>query len=669
MNNIINNPMHPAVKPRIGKALGALFVGICAIAILLSIALPAGSRAAGSALVLKPAADAYVNSNQPDHNYGSAPELFADLQPTLQSFLRFNVAGIGAGSVSQARLRLKVSNASKKAGLKIFSTAPDWDEATITWKRQPALGPLVAQIAPAAMPLGAWVELDLGQVITRDGTYSFVLTTESNDRVAFRSRTEADSPQLVLTLNASTALSSPTATLATTAAPAPTGVPAPTAPPLPTAVPGASTLAFPGAEGFGAQTAGGRGGKILYVTTLADSGPGSLRSALEASGPRTVLFKVAGTITLQDDISITQPFITIAGQTAPGEGLEVKSGMIRIRTHDVVIRYLKMRVGDLPNASDPADRDALSLSGTGGAEVYNVVIDHCSLLWGPDIGGLSILVNVHDVTVQSSIMGEGLYLSSHPEAVSEQGGHSMGASIFQLDPSTYGNFYPHNITMHHNLFTTADNRMPVVIGAEYVDIVNNVIYNWGQKAAHGNPRKLNLINNMFIRGPQTTGLVAWTPQLHSTTPTFFPSAVYEQGSVTVGFTAIRGNPQTVYAPSRFSPYSMANEQTPQAAYDQIVQDVGARLPVRDSVDQRIINNLTQHTGKFPNGTDIVWPSLASGPVPADQDQDGMPDSWEQLQFGALGQGAANDTRSDFDQDGYTDLEEYLNGTDPKVANR
>jgi pectate lyase len=614
--------------------------------------------------VLVPVADTFVKRSAPDSNYGKNSQFTVDTSPQIRSFLRFEVTGIGQNSVKLTRLRLFVSDASVAAGLKVFRTDPNWEETAVTWNKQPAIGAQVAELAPVAMKLGSWIEVNLGQALTGDGIYSFALTTETNDRIGFRSRTQAEAPQLVLTLT--TTASQPTATAVATRAP--TATPAATAVP-PTPGPIEPVGAFPGAEGFGMKTPGGRGGRIIYVTALADSGPGSLRAALEASGPRIVMFKVAGTIVLNDDITIEQPFTTIAGQSAPGEGVQVKGGMIKIKTHDVIIRYVKMRIGDQQDVSDPMDRDAITLSGTNSAEVYNVVIDHCSLVWGPDIGGVSMLVNVHDVTVQNSIMGEGLYFSTHPEGTTAHGGHSTSASIFQLDPTKYGTAYPRRITMHHNLFTTSDYRNPIVIGAENVDLVNNVIYNWGHKAAHGNPRKLNLINNMFIKGPMTTVLNAWYPQLHSTTPDFFQSAVFEQGNVAVGFSTIRGGPQSVYAPTRFAPYSITNEQTAQAAYDRVVQDAGANRPLRDSVDQRIVNNLVQRTGKFLNGSDLVWPNLASGPALADTDGDGMPDIWEQAQFGTRSRGTANDSRSDFDQDGYTDVEEFLNNTNPKVADR
>jgi pectate lyase len=420
--------------------------------------------------------------------------------------------------------------------------------------------------------------------------------------------------------------------------------------------------AFPGAQGYGSTTPGGRGGRVIFVTNLNDSGPGSLREALAAKEPRMVLFKVGGTITLNSDIKIEAPYLTVAGQTASGQGIQIKGAMIVIKTHDVVIRYLKVRPGDEPNLSAPADRDAISLAGGGGADVYNIVIDHCSLIWGPDIGGLSILTNVHDVTVQNTIMGEGPYLSRHPEGTTSQDGHSMAASMF---PSS--TIFPRNITMHHNLFTSSDIRMPMVIGADQVDLVNNVIYNWGKKAASGNPRRLNLVNNMFVRGPQTTTLEAWSPHLHSTTPNLFPASVFEQGNVTDGFTTVRGEPSTVYAAKRFGVSSIGSEQSAQDAYATVLQTVGATLPIRDSVDTRIVDNVVKRSGKILNANEFVWPSLASGTAPVDTDQDGMPDSWEERTFGS-GSSRVPSAHFDTNGNGYTDLEEYLNQLDGAADN-
>ncbi|HEX6287662.1 MAG TPA: hypothetical protein VFZ66_00655 [Herpetosiphonaceae bacterium] len=430
--------------------------------------------------------------------------------------------------------------------------------------------------------------------------------------------------------------------------------------PAPTPPSDGSLAAFPGAEGFGAMTPGGRGGRILYVTTLADAGPGSLRSALTASGPRTVLFQVAGTITLRDDIAITAPFLTIAGQSAPGEGVQIQGGMLMIRTHDVVIRYLRLRPGDAPTTSAVATRDALAINGTDRDAVYNVVLDHCSLVWGPDIGGASILNGAHDITIQHAIIGEGLYLSNHPEATPAQHGHSFGLNITQLTTDVY----PTRITLHHNLLTTSDQRMPQIMGGALIEVVNNVVYNWGVSPAQGNPRSLNLINNLFIKGPMTTTLLAWETRTNSENPTLRPGSVYEQGTVTEGFTTVRGNPQTVYATARFVPYSLRTAQTAHDAYRWILQDAGATRPVRDSADQRIIDNVRTRMGTFPNGNAVVWPNLAAGPIAVDSDQDGMADAWEQHAFGTVSRGTPTDSSGDFDHDGYTDVEEYLNGSDP-----
>jgi pectate lyase len=439
--------------------------------------------------------------------------------------------------------------------------------------------------------------------------------------------------------------------------------------------------AFPGAMGYGTDTPGGRGGRVIYVTTLDDSGPGSLREALLANEARMVLFEVSGTITLQSDIVVTSPFLTIAGHTAPGEGVQVRGSQIKIATHDVVIRYMKIRTGDSVNASNPADRDATTLNDH--TKVYNVVIDHSTMIWGPDVGGVTFLNGSRDSTVSYSIIGEGLYYSDHPEATSKNDGHSMALNITELKSENH----PMRITLHHNLITTSNDRNPRVIGGENIDIVNNVIYNWRNSPSQGNPRSLNLINNYYIKGPMSTkssSLVAWLPKAERGSR-LRRGSVYESGNLTEGLTKVRGGPANVYVSSRFSPYSMEWEDDPEAAYDTIVQDVGANLQVagpeggfqqvRDSVDNRIVNNLINRTGTFFNGVghdgragypEIAWPVLEGGQPGKDLDRDGMADAWEMRQFGVMAYGSPTDSSSDFDGDGYTDLEEYLYGTDPTV---
>ena len=437
--------------------------------------------------------------------------------------------------------------------------------------------------------------------------------------------------------------------------------------------------AFPEAMGFGTDTAGGRGGKIILVTNLNDSGDGSLRSALLADGRRLVLFRVSGTITLEEDIRIKTPYLTIAGHTAPGEGVQIRGAQIRIETHDVIIRYLKVRSGDLQNASTEENRDAITINNRD--QAYDIVIDHSTMIWGPDIGGLSFLNGAHDATVSYSIMGEGLYLSHHPEATLASDGHSMAMNITTLDSP----IPPRRITAHHNLLTTSADRNPRIIGGENIDIVNNVIYNWKNSASQGNPHSLNLINNVYVRGPMTakySALYAWIPTAEDG-GRLQSDSVYETGNITEGFWTKRKGPWRVYTDLLFTPYSITQQDSPQIAYDKVLQDAGANLQVgaptgefriiRDSVDQRIIDNVLNRTGVFFNGVDhdaeagfpaISWPELRGGAPAVDEDLDGMPDAWEQLYFHHTGRGSPERSRSDHDRDGYTDVEEYLNGTNP-----
>jgi len=437
--------------------------------------------------------------------------------------------------------------------------------------------------------------------------------------------------------------------------------------------------AFPHAIGFGTDTPGGRGGQIIYITNLNDSGDGSLRSALTASGRRLVLFRVSGTITLKEDIRIKEPYLTIAGQTAPGEGVQIRGAHIRIETHDVIIRYLKVRSGDLENASTEENRDAITINNLD--QAYNIVIDHSTMIWGPDIGGLSFLNGTHDATVSYSIIGEGLYLSHHPEANLASSGHSMSMNITELDSSVP----PRRITVHHNLLTTSADRNPRVIGGRNIDIVNNIIYNWKYSSSQGNPRSLNLINNVYIRGPMTSRVSAffiWMPAVEDG-GRLHDNSVYETGNVIEGFWSRRKGPARVYSDTLFTPYSMSQEDSPHIAYDKVLQDAGANLQVstatgdfrivRDNVDQRIINNVVKRVGSFYNGVDydsvlgfraISWPELKGGMAAIDEDLDGMPETWEQRYFGHQRRGSPEKSRGDYDRDGYTDVEEYLNATDP-----
>jgi pectate lyase len=346
--------------------------------------------------------------------------------------------------------------------------------------------------------------------------------------------------------------------------------------------------------GYGAETRGGSGGAVLLVHNLNDSGSGSLRAALNATGARTIVFNVAGTITLSSDILIREPFVTVAGETAPGP-VAVAGGVIKVMTHEVVMRHLRLRPGD--GTENPGDADGLTINGLT-KPVYNVVLDHLTMVWGPDIGGLAILGNVHDVTVQNSIIGEGLYLSRHPEATVENGGHSMAMNVSQLDVSSP---WPMRLTFWRNLFTTSDVRMPRFQGAECVDVVNNVIYNWGHDSAHGNPRSLNLVNNWYRAGPETVHDTIWRSQPSDVVPDLFTDAVYVAGNRADGFTATVDAPDRALAADiRCGQLSVASGSA-ETTYLPVLAGAGATLPKRDAVDERIVANVVRRAGTFFNG--------------------------------------------------------------------
>lgn len=349
--------------------------------------------------------------------------------------------------------------------------------------------------------------------------------------------------------------------------------------------------------GYGRASVGGRGGRILTVKNSNDGGPGSLRQALSARGARIVRFAVAGTITLTTNLPVTEPYLTVEGQSAPGPGVQLRGGQIQIRTHDVILEHMRLRPGDerISNAA-PSDTDALTLDGQEN-EVYNVVLDHMTMTWGPDIGGLAVLDNVHDVTVQNSIMGDGLYLSRHPEGILQHQGHSMAANATQLSPDAP---WPRRLTYVDNLFTTAAVRMPRFEGSECTDVVNNVIYDWGRYSAHGNPRSLNLVNNWYRSGPETTRFSVWQVDTNTVSTTPFSGSVYEKGNVTDGFSYAR-DASPVYAASPLCTLSVVPTSA-DAAYKLVLATVGATLPARDSVDRRIISNVTDRVSQgFFNG--------------------------------------------------------------------
>lgn len=252
--------------------------------------------------------------------------------------------------------------------------------------------------------------------------------------------------------------------------------------------------AFPGAEGFGANSVGGRGGRVIEVTNLNDSGAGSFRTAVEASGARIVIFRVGGTLTLESELIVSNPYITIAGQTAPGDGITIRTApsntkaALRIETHDAIVRYIRFRRG-------PSDIKTGSQDGFYISRSQNVILDHVSMSWGTD-GVLDIGSGSQDVTIQWSIISEGLHCSSHDE-----GCHSTGTLLA-------GNVT--NISLHHNLWAHDRTRAPRIEGG-LIDFVNNVIYNLvgtpGKFMADSSATRnieVNYVGNYFKLGPNSS---------------------------------------------------------------------------------------------------------------------------------------------------------------------
>ncbi|WP_339922259.1 hypothetical protein [uncultured Cyclobacterium sp.] len=250
----------------------------------------------------------------------------------------------------------------------------------------------------------------------------------------------------------------------------------------------AQQLAFPTAEGYGKYTVGGRGGKVYEVVNLNDSGKGSLREAVEAEGPRTVVFRVSGTIKLEDELRIRNPYITIAGQTAPGDGITLRAYPLMINADEVIIRYIRVRLGN----ESGGETDAISSRYT-----TNLILDHVSASWSID--ETMSIYHGKNVTVQWCITSESLYKSNH-----QKGNHGFGG-IWGANYSTY----------HHNLIANHSNRNPRFgSGVGNTDFRNNVIFNWGYESTYGgevsqvgndksNFTNINMVGNYYKAGPAT----------------------------------------------------------------------------------------------------------------------------------------------------------------------
>lgn len=465
----------------------------------------------------------------------------------------------------------------------------------------------------------------------------------------------------------------------------------------PTDLPQADIPAFRSAEGGGKYSFGGRGGKVLVVTNLNDDGPGSLRWACEQGGARTVVFNIAGIIRLKSPLIIRAPYITIAGQSAPGNGVCIAGESVWINTHDVIIRYMRFRRGE----TNVGRRD----DAIGGNPVGNIMIDHVSATWGLD-ENMSMYRHMYNdstgtkeqklptvnITIQNSIFAEGL----------DTWNHAFG--------STLGG---ENATFMRNLWADNTGRNPSIGWNGTFNFVNNVVFNWVHRSVDGGDytATYNMINNYFKPGPATS---KETPVGHRIlNPESGRSKLgykvfgraYAHGNIMEGYPAVtadnwaggvqiedehdRDQPDAGKYTNfmRWSkPFPMApvTIKPAKAAFAYVLQNAGATLPERDPVDTRIIEQV--RTGRISYRENVKLPETQfehrrlsidsykigiitdvsqvggypeyKGVPYKDTDNDGMPDAWEKKQ--GLNYNDVKDAGLDKDGDGYTNIEQYLN---------
>ena len=458
------------------------------------------------------------------------------------------------------------------------------------------------------------------------------------------------------------------------------------------------TPAFPGAEGFGRYVSGGRGGNVYHVTSLADDGTeGTLRWALGKSGAKTIVFDVSGTIHLQSSLDIAIGNVTIAGQTAPGDGICVADYPVAIKANNVIVRYMRFRLGNknvLLNGADGWDA-------FGGMDQENIIVDHCSVSWSID-ECLSVLGN-KNTTVQWCLVAQSLVNSAHSKGAHGYGGNWGGS----------GATFHHTLIAHHGSRTPRLGPRPTTQLDERMDMRNNVIYNFGGNGCYGGEgMTVNIVNNYYKPGPGTStdkkgyriaGIGIRTQSYVDTYPAYAPALhlwgkYFVTGNYNTKYSSVNndnwtygiinqidasGCDGTFTAETKDSiklaePMDFVATTTHSAddAYDRVLDYAGASLS-RDSFDELMVsdarNGAASYTGKglskgFVNSQDdnrpadaaddwSAWPTLNSTAAPVDTDGDGMPDEWEKSN--GLDPSDPSDGKT-IGTDGYSNLENYLN---------
>jgi pectate lyase len=437
-----------------------------------------------------------------------------------------------------------------------------------------------------------------------------------------------------------------------------------------------ASVAFPGAEGFGKYTTGGRGGKVYIVSNLNDDGEGSLRQAVSAHEPRIVVFAVSGTIHLLSPLSFKSN-LTIAGQTAPGDGICLADYPVFIGGDNIIVRFLRFRMGDKNQKGGRVDGNGGD-DAFGGTRKKNIIIDHCSMSWSTD--EVFSVYGGDSTTLQWNLIAEPLNYSYHFEKGDSDYEHHGYGAIWGGRHSTF----------HHNLFAHCNSRTPRFDGIrnipeENCDFVNNVIYNWGHNNVYaGEGGNYNIINNYYKYGPDTKENVKsrianpWSKPPSIPFGKWYIDGNYMDGDKTVtdnnwkGVVLEKGTKSDLTAVKLNSPFPAVTIEMESAkdAYTSVLKYVGCIYPTRDTLDLRILRNVVERTGRmidvqggYPHGTEYektvnAWPTLKSGPAPKDSDGDGMPDEWE-IKNG-LNPHDSNDAAGHKLDQHFTNIEVYLN---------
>lgn len=402
--------------------------------------------------------------------------------------------------------------------------------------------------------------------------------------------------------------------------------------------------AFPGAHGFGKNATGGRGGIVIEVTNLNDDGSGSLRQALKRTEKRTIVFKVGGTIDCKSYLLIPSNAgnVTIAGQTAPGDGITIKGAELRVQASNVIIRYLNIRPGDETSGSN---EDVLRIIAYSGNRTENVIVDHCSLSWGKDenieIGGIGDGSNVRNVTIQNCIIAEniktkyGLLLWNDAKNI-----------------SIYQNLFAHNAARNIRSSTCTSN----------FEMINNVVYGYNSATQPTYENQFDIIGNVYISNPNVS--TSYENIRLEASLNNCPNGVIGETKAYISDNLFNGN--SISVSSNLNPYIQSNEifnsgisiKPVSEVLNYVLENVGNSIK-RDETDTRIINDVINRTGSLKSSVASAggYSLINTGSSYQDSDKDGMFDDWE-TSIG-LDSNNASDGKDDYNDDGYTNLEEFL----------